>query len=209
MAAQSIKKHFGSTSGLDILDLGAADGRALVEMQGLLKPRSLTGVELSDDIPSCIPPHLTNTRLVRGDIARLPSEVASKKYHAVTALAVLEHLNDPLEAMKQARNVLHPSGILVATCPVPFWDKISTTLGLLEDSQHEIHPDRKQLQNLAFRAGFIQVSCNLFMFAPLAALTYARIPVPVKPSLLLDAFLEKLPPCRPFFVNQCLTAVKK
>lgn len=208
IAAEAVTAHFQKTSDLNILDLGSADGRAMLELRSLLNPRSLTGIELSDDIPSFIPESIEDTQIIKGDITNLPPQVMSRTYDVVTALAVLEHLPDPLATLKAASGVLSRNGLFIATCPVPFWDKISTSAGLLKDSHHEDQLGESALKSLAVTAGLTVESFNRFMWAPIAVIPYLRIPVPVKASLRIDALLRKIPPFKPLFVNQCLVARK-
>ena len=208
IAAEAVRAHFQNTSELNILDLGSADGRAMLELRSLLNPRSLTGVELSGDIPSLIPETIEDTKIIKGDITDLPPQVMSGSFDVVTALAVLEHLPNPLSTIEQVRKVLSPHGLFIATCPVPFWDKISTSAGLLKDSHHEDHLGESALRSLAVNAGLTVESFNRFMWAPIAVIPYLRIPVPVKASLRIDALLRKIPLFKPLFVNQCLVARK-
>ncbi len=59
-------------------------------------------------------------RVVRGDAADL-SSLADQRFDAVLLLDVLEHLDDDGAALAQARSVLAPGGVVVATVPAHPW----------------------------------------------------------------------------------------
>lgn len=191
-----------------VLDFGSADGATLLEMAPYLPAGSeIVGLEYSADLVSRAGELGRGIRVLQGDIADLPDSVKDRPYDLVTALAVLEHLAEPLVALREAASVLTENGILIATFPEPFWDRLSTRLGLLED-HHEVHLSRGRISSWVGQAGLEILEYQRFMFAPLGFLPYLRIPVSPTFSLALDKIIRRLWLFNWLFVNQLLVARK-
>lgn len=189
-----------------LLDLGCADGRTLAELEALLPAGSeLVGIERSEELLAQAPALPANVELVCGDVAKLPEAVRGP-FDVVSALAVLEHLPDPAQAVCEAARVLRPGGLFVATCPSPTWDGIATRLGLLADEQHEVELDRTGLIGLATGAGLEVLAFERFMWAPVGLLPYLRVPVSPDTALRLDRLVSRLRLLDFGFVNQALIA---
>ncbi len=147
-----------------------------------------------------------NTRLVCGDVMDLPPELEPCSYDLVTILAVLEHLPDPAACLREAFRMLRPGGIVVASCPNPFWDEVAGHLKMVADEHHEQHLGGKELLSLANEAGFEDAVFEPFMWAPVGVLPYLKIAVNPDRALRIDRVLRRLSPLRFSFVNQGLVA---
>lgn len=191
-----------------VLDLGAADGRTLLEIRELLGGGgSYVGVELSDELLASAPELPQNVRLVKGDVMNVGPDVGGP-FDLVTALAVLEHLPDALACLREAYRFLVPGGVIVASCPHPIWDEIAGKLRLVADEHHEDALSLSRLGELASEAGFHKVVTERFMWAPTGIIPYAKIEPPPAAALFLDRLVRKTPLLPLAFVNQALVAQK-
>lgn len=77
------------------------------------------------------------------------------RFDTVVALAVLEHLHDPLAFLRQARAALRPGGTIVLTTPHPAWEwvhSLGARVGLFSHEAHEEHEEllnREEIERLA------------------------------------------------------------
>lgn len=83
----------------------------------------------------------------------LPFE--NESFEVITMLAVLEHLNYPLEMLKQIARVLKPNGVLILTVPShlakPVLEFLAYKLKIVSEAEirdHKAYYDKKDLQNL-------------------------------------------------------------
>jgi len=86
-----------------ILSMGAAEGRTLVAVRELLNPpATAVGIEHNQaliDAAEALPPGVT---LRQGDVMTLPPDLGGDSFDLVLALAVLEHLPRPADAVREA-----------------------------------------------------------------------------------------------------------
>jgi SAM-dependent methyltransferase len=192
-----------------VLEMGAADGLTLLAIRDLLGASGrYDGIELSAELLAAVPTLPPGVTIHRGDVMAPPAEIAESSYDLVTALAVLEHLPDPGEALKQALRALKPGGVLVASAPNPPWDHIAGRLGMVADEHHEQELDEAALRRLTAMAGFTRVEFRRFMWAPVGVLPYLKLPVDPARSLKIDRLVSKLRVLDFGFVNQCIVAQK-
>lgn len=94
--------------------------------------------------------------VVLGDAERLP--VADRAVHLVTALDVIEHLDDDRAALGEFRRVLRPDGWLLLTVPALriLWGRQDVV------SEHRRRYHRRQLQDLLTAAGFEPLRLTYF-----------------------------------------------
>jgi len=103
------------TSGMRVLDCGSGPGSITVGFAELVAPGEVVGVDLAEE-QLARARHLADQRRLgnlhfeRGDIYALPFPDSS--FAAAFAHNVLEHLRDPLQALKEMRRVLRPGGIV-------------------------------------------------------------------------------------------------
>lgn len=208
MVKRAIDKYAAQLKEANLLAFGSADGLTLLELDRLLSLKKGVGVEFSQDLIDKAPEMPSHLTLLQGDVTALPEAIAPQSVDVVSALALIEHLPNPLAAAKEAYRVLKPGGLFIFTCPSPLWDDISTTLGLLKEEQHESDMNRASMIKLAEDAGLNVLEYLPFMNAPVGFLPYLKIPVPPGLALKFDSVLH-LPRILDFvFVNQCLIAQK-
>ena len=147
-----------------VLDVGCATGylaRALVE-RGCV----VSGVESDEQAAEEARPHLE--RLVLGDIEKLDVAEAfgDERFDVIVFGDVLEHLQDPLAALRGARKVLAPGGSVVASIPNIAHGSVRLALlagrfdyqplGLL-DSTHIRFFTRSSVEDLFREAGMVPI----------------------------------------------------
>jgi len=209
IVAMSAKKYLGISKALRILDFGAAEGLTFLEFRRLLPLGTYVGIEDSDELfQRVFLDGQSDSLIIKGDVTKLPNNVKDASYDIVSALAILEHLSNPIEAVHQAKMALRPGGIFIATCPSPSWDIISTRLGLLAGDQHASKMDKKYMINIMQEAGLEVLSYQRFMWAPIGLLPYIKIHISPSFSLILDQIISRLKIFNWLFVNQYVIARK-
>ena len=208
-AAKSFQRYSARSSKPNILDFGCADGFALTETHKLLDANLSLGVEYSEDLiksAGTLPPSCS---IIQGDVTKSLDQVKSENFDLVTALAILEHLDEPIELFQRAHDALKPEGLIVATCPSPFWDKISGKFKLHEDEFHAFDFNRDAFFSLAAKSGFEALEYRKFMSAPVGFAPYLKIPMSPRLSHLCDLIISSFFIFNWTFVNQIFVAQKK
>jgi SAM-dependent methyltransferase len=89
--------------GMDLLDLGCGPGSITTGLAAAVAPGGCTGVD-TEPVP------IEGVTVVRGDATSLPFPDAS--FDAIFASALLQHLSDPLVALREARRVARPGAVI-------------------------------------------------------------------------------------------------
>jgi SAM-dependent methyltransferase len=89
--------------GMALLDLGCGPGSITVGLAEAVAPGPATGVDLN-------PQPVEGVTVVAADVYELPFPDAS--FDAIFASAVLQHLADPLAALREARRVARPGAVI-------------------------------------------------------------------------------------------------
>jgi SAM-dependent methyltransferase len=166
---QVLGKYLGRDSAEPrrILDVGCGTGTMLSHLASFGKAQ---GVDIDEEaVGYCLERGLTDVRL--GEAAKLPFDDGS--FDLVTALDVVEHLDDDVGALREMRRVLRPGGRILVTVPAFrfMWGDQD------EVNQHKRRYVASELRDRLRAAGFdvVRVSyMNVFMFAPIAALRLLR-----------------------------------
>jgi 2-polyprenyl-3-methyl-5-hydroxy-6-metoxy-1,4-benzoquinol methylase len=208
IAANTVQKFYKMYSNLRILDLGAAEGKTLLEMNRLLPDSEFWGLEHSEDLVLSAKNIPNNIHLIHADVFDIPKEIKKNTFDVVTALAFLEHISDPLAGVKVAVKMLKNNGLFIATCPVPFWDFAAQMAGFLEKDQHESNMNKKKMLAIIKNSGLELIEYKKFMWAPLSFLPYLKINLSIKLSFVIDRFIEQLKVLNWLFVNQFVIGKK-
>lgn len=102
-------------SGMTVLDCGCGPGLITIGLAEVVEPGLVVGmdieasqVESADSKTSDL--SISNLRFETGDVYQLT--YADNTFDAVFSHALLEHLNDPLKALREMHRVLKPGGIV-------------------------------------------------------------------------------------------------
>ena len=157
LSARALHAAVPSFAGLRIADLGCGY-HARFARSVLDEVASATLVDVA------LAPDLTEHPRVRAVEGRLPEalgEVADASVDAALCMSVLEHLDDPLEALAEVRRLLAPGGVCVVNVPnwlgKRFLELSAFRLGLSpaeEMDDHKAYYDPRDLWPLLVRAGF-------------------------------------------------------
>jgi len=101
--------------GMSVLDCGCGPGTITAGLAEVVEPGTVTGIDLEPEQIErarslAAERGLDNLRFEVGDIYRLRFPDAT--FDAVFAHNVLEHLRDPLQALREMRRVLKPGGLI-------------------------------------------------------------------------------------------------
>lgn len=130
-----------------ILDIGCATGNFIAT-----HPDIIEGVEIDEDsLKICLQRGLKVKKL---DANKEMPSLPDNYYSGVYAKQIIEHLDSPLDFLREIKRILKPGGravVLTPNCPYAlkkyFW----------QDSTHKHPLTRQDLENLAVKAGFSQI----------------------------------------------------
>jgi SAM-dependent methyltransferase len=148
-----------------VVDLGCGfDG----DLLGRLAPRIREGIGF--DLSVSKRPPAPNVTLREG-AADAPLPLGNSSVDLVTCLAVIEHVARPDVLLAEARRVLRPGGVLVATTPAtaakPILELISRGLQLIDPTEiddHERYYSPTSLRNELEGAGFAPAGIRVRRF---------------------------------------------
>jgi SAM-dependent methyltransferase len=208
LVVASAWNKFGGPHAPSVVELGAADGRTLLEIASRFGPGSYTGVEFDPGLVAASRELPRHVRIIEGDVCSLPDHLNSAEMDIVSLLAVLEHLAAPDRALSEAKRLLRPGGLLVATCPNPAWDAVAGRLGMVRDDHHVQRLDLYGLARLIRGCGFQILEARRFMWAPVAFLPYLHLPVSPRLAALVDCIATRFPLLKHLCVNAYVVARK-
>ena len=104
-------------AGSTVLDIGCGPGTITVDLADRVAPGSVTAVELTDDALSLARAeaqsrNVSNVAFVTSDVHKL--DFPDDTFDVVHAHQVLQHVADPVQALREMRRVCVPAGIVAA-----------------------------------------------------------------------------------------------
>ncbi len=164
LSARQIRRFVPSVTGLDIADLGCGYHASFTRtVLGEVASATLVDVTLADDLKQ----H-PKVRAFEGDLQQTLLALPERSSDLVMIVSVLEHLWEPLQALKQIRRLLRPGGTCLVN--VPSWrgrrylEFSAFKLGLspaAEMDDHKTYYDVQDLWPLLVSAGFLpsEIDC--------------------------------------------------
>ena len=157
LSQRAILRHLPDRSDLEVLELGCGFRAAqLVALEGHLKHGAGVDFQIAPELRA----HKKFT-FYEGTIEETLPKLTDKRFDAILLISVLEHLVDPLLAIRSARELLKPSGVLLINVPTwrgkSFLEFSAFRLGLspkLEMDDHKMYYDKRDLWPLLVRGGF-------------------------------------------------------
>lgn len=166
--------------GLDVLDVGSGPGTITLDLARLVSPGRVIGIDASDQVVANATGlagdnDLANVEFRTGDAYALDFSDAS--FDVVHAHQVLQHLADPVAALREFRRVLRPGGIVAvrdvdygATVWFPQLPALDEWLRIYVDAAHSAGGEPyagRRLKSWAIEAGFDDVasSASVWCFA--------------------------------------------
>ncbi len=100
------------TSGLTLLDVGCGPGTITADLAELVAPGRVTALETTEEAlgPAREAQRTGNVDFVIGDVHAL--DFADDTFDVVHAHQVLQHLGDPVQALREMRRVTRPGGVV-------------------------------------------------------------------------------------------------
>lgn len=100
--------------GMTVLDVGCGPGTITADLAELVAPGEVRGLDYSADViaKASTDHQRPNLSFAQGDIYAL--DAADGAYDVVFAHQVLQHLSDPVAALREMRRVARPGGVVAA-----------------------------------------------------------------------------------------------
>jgi SAM-dependent methyltransferase len=141
----ALHAHLPAAGWRNVLDVGCGDGLFFDELAKLPGVRLVEGVETSADLVSPDGPHRARIHVTPFDA----TFDTGRRYSLILMLDVLEHLPDPVSALRHALSLLEPDGVFLAT--VPAFNALWTRHDDL--NHHYARYDTQSFRRLANEAG--------------------------------------------------------
>jgi len=158
LSQRAIRKHLSMREQFDVLELGCGyRAKTLVALQPTI--RRGIGIDFTVDPAVKKIPRL---EFLEGPIDAATAGLEPKSFDAILFISVLEHLADPLPALRGCHRWLRDDGVLLVNVPTwrgkGFLEFSAFKLGLspkVEMDDHKMYYDKRDLWPLLVRAGFL------------------------------------------------------
>jgi SAM-dependent methyltransferase len=159
--------------GVELLDVGCGPGTITLDMAARVAPGNVVGLDASADVVAAATTAAqdagaTNVELRVGDVYAL--DLPDDSFDVVHAHQVLQHLSDPVAALREMRRVCRPTGVVAARDAVYrsfSWYPVDPALRTWMDVYCGVHeanggePDAgTHLLTWARASGFTAVECR-------------------------------------------------
>ena len=147
-----------------IIEIGSGAGNI---MQKIKKGKEIWGVDLSDfmlKISQKKKYHLP-TKFIKGDVEKLPEEVTNYKFDKIYCSEVLEHVENPVNVLKEIKKISKNDSIIVISVPneklinqikrvlqkIRIFNFLFPNISKKMDDEWHLHSfDLKKIKNLIF-----------------------------------------------------------
>lgn len=158
LSRRAISKHLNGEKDIDVLEIGCGfHARNLIALNNIA--RSLTGVDFA--ISENVKLH-DKFIAIEGSFSEASNKLVKKTYDLILIISVLEHLEDPLQALIDLKTLLRNGGVLLINVPTWrgkfFLEYSAFKLGWspkLEMDDHKMYYNKKDLWPLLVKAGFL------------------------------------------------------
>jgi len=142
-----------------LLDMGCGEGHFLALLEKRFPTMKLVGIDLSERNIHYARRILKKARLIKGDTTRV--KLSGSSFDVVSTLEVLDHVEDEVALLSEARRLLKPRGTLVISTPDSsiflwrfIWGVWTQTLGKRWSGKHLRDYNEDKLAELLKRNGF-------------------------------------------------------
>ncbi len=157
--------------GLSLLDIGCGPGTITVDLAALVAPGQTVGIDrvsrpLADARQAAVDRGLTTVAFTVGDVYQL--DFPANSFDVVHAHQVLQHLTDPVAALREMARVCRPGGLVAARdadYSAMTWYPLDPRLDRWQQLYHQVaidngaEPDAgRRLLAWAHQAGFREVT---------------------------------------------------
>lgn len=189
----SIREHYPNNPSR-IIDLGTADGLMLSMIRAVYPNARCVGIEYQLPLIRANEDH--EITILQADANYLP--VSDSFFDVVIATAVIEYLPNPMKMLNETKRILKPNGIIIISCPDPFWVRIAEMVRHLPNERLYNIMNIKELVAILRKTGYIIVNQKKFMLSPIGMPFETQIEYLVR-SIGLDLL----------FANQLVVGRKK
>ena len=163
------KSYFevGPRSSRKIFDIGCGTGMIL---QSLSKYGEQWGIDSDRGVTDFARQKNPAAKIIHGFF---PQDAPSEKFDLVTALDVLEHINDDEAALSKIYDVLKPGGLAVVTVPALAFLWTGHDIASHHKRRYCVRELGSKLKNAGLRVEKISY-CNTFLFLPIAVAKIAQ-----------------------------------
>jgi ubiquinone/menaquinone biosynthesis C-methylase UbiE len=160
-------------------------------------PSSLClGLDHSQELLTYGAKKFSQINFIRADIQNL-NFLKDETFDVLIATAVIEHLENPAAILQGSLRLLKKGGIIIITSPCPFWERISSALGLIVKEKHQNVLKLEKILSLCKKAGLNILQYKGFMLSPVGMIGELQIE-----RMLVKMKLDK------FLPNQLVVARK-
>jgi 2-polyprenyl-3-methyl-5-hydroxy-6-metoxy-1,4-benzoquinol methylase len=191
----ALRTHEPAHGWSTVLDVGCGDGLFFDALASLRGVTLVEGVEPAEALVSLDGPHRERIHVVPFD-ERFDT---GRRYSLITMLDVLEHLPDPVAALRHALDLLEPDGVFLATVPafMALWTRH-------DDLNHHYTRYTKQSFGALARAAGLRIAEERYFFRWTAA---AKVATRLAESVV--AGTPKAPRVPPASINSVLFGVSR